>query len=113
MFTGLVQETGKLESLRQSKAKKGGAVTRITIAAKSIPKELKNGNNVVVSCVCLNTVDVGRKRYFADLGGRTRHLTSLNRLKKRSMVNLELAARPQDRLGGHIVQGHVDGTGKL
>ena len=113
MFTGLVQETGKLESLRQSKAKKGGAVTRITIAAKSVPKELKNGDSVAVSGVCLTAVDLGKKRFSADLAEETLHRTSLSRLKKGSMVNLELPARPQDRLGGHIVQGHVDGTGKL
>jgi len=113
MFTGLVQETGKLESLRHLKVKKSGAVTRITIAANSVPKELKNGDSVAVSGVCLTAVDLGRKRFSADLAEETLRRTSLSRLKKGSMVNLELPARPQDRLGGHIVQGHVDGTGEL
>ncbi len=113
MFTGLVQETGKLEGLRQMKVKKGGAVTRITIAAKSVPRELKDGDSVAVSGVCLTAVEIGSKRFSADLAEETLRRTSLSRLKKGSLVNLELPARPQDRLGGHIVQGHVDGTGKL
>ncbi|HET6934446.1 MAG TPA: riboflavin synthase [Candidatus Angelobacter sp.] len=113
MFTGLVQETGKLEGLRQMKVKKGGAVTRITIAAKSVPRELNEGDSVAVSGVCLTAVEIGRKKFSADLAEETLRRTSLSRLKKGSLVNLELPARPQDRLGGHIVQGHVDGTGKL
>jgi riboflavin synthase len=113
MFTGLVQETGKLESLRQMKVKKGGAVTRITIAAKSVPGELKEGDSVAVSGVCLTAVEIGRRKFSADLAEETLRRTSLSHLKKGSLVNLELPARPQDRLGGHIVQGHVDGTGKL
>lgn len=113
MFTGLVQETGEIADLRRLKARNGDAVTRITVSAKAIPKELKLGDSVAVSGVCLTAVTIGRKSFSADLADETLKRTSLARLKKKSLVNLELPARPQDRLGGHIVQGHVDGTGTL
>jgi riboflavin synthase len=113
MFTGLVQETGRITSIRQLRAKNGRALTRITIAAKSVPSELKTGDSVAVSGVCLTAIEVKRKQFSAELAEETMQRTSLARLKKKSVVNLELPARPQDRLGGHIVQGHVDGVGKL
>lgn len=113
MFTGLVQETGRIAGIRQLRTKNGRAVTRITIAAKMLPSELKTGDSVAVSGVCLTAVEVKRKQFSADLAEETVQRTSLARLKKNSIVNLELPARPQDRLGGHIVQGHVDGVGKL
>lgn len=113
MFTGLVQETGRVAALKRITARNGRELTRITIAAKDVPKELKTGDSVAVSGVCLTAVVVKRKGFSADLADETIHRTSLARLKKGSAVNLELPARPQDRLGGHIVQGHVDETGKL
>ena len=113
MFTGLVQETGRIAGIRQLRGKNGRAATRITIAAKNLPAELKTGDSVAVSGVCLTAVGIKRKQFSADLAEETVRRTSLARLKKNSVVNLELPARPQDRLGGHIVQGHVDGVGKL
>lgn len=113
MFTGLVQETGEIADLRRLKARNGDVVTRITVSAKSIPKELKLGDSVAVSGVCLTAVAIGRKNFSADLADETLKRTSLSHLRKKSLVNLELPARPQDRLGGHIVQGHVDGMGTL
>ncbi len=113
MFTGLVQETGQIAALRRLKARNGDVVTRITVSAKAIPKELKLGDSVAVSGVCLTAVAIGRKNFSADLADETLKRTSLSRLKRKSLVNLELPARPQDRLGGHIVQGHVDGMGTL
>ena len=113
MFTGLVQETGEIADLRRMKARNGDVVTRITVTARGIPKELKLGDSVAVSGVCLTAVEIGRKNFSADLADETLKRTSLNRLRKKSVVNLELPARPQDRLGGHIVQGHVDGVGTL
>ncbi len=113
MFTGLVQETGRVAALKRLTARNGRELTRITIAAKNVPKELKTGDSVAVSGVCLTAVLVKRKEFSADLANETIQRTSLARLKKGSVVNLELPARPQDRLGGHIVQGHVDGIGKL
>jgi riboflavin synthase len=113
MFTGLVQETGRVAALKRLTARNGRELTRITIAAKNVPKELKTGDSVAVSGVCVTAVLVKRKEFSADLANETIQRTSLARLKKGSVVNLELPARPQDRLGGHIVQGHVDGIGKL
>jgi riboflavin synthase len=74
---------------------------------------LKIGDSVAVSGVCLTAVDLGRKHLAADLAEETLKRTSLGNLKKGSTVNLELPARPQDHLGGHVVQGHVDGVGTL
>lgn len=113
MFTGLIQETGRITELRQLRAKKTGTLTRITIAAATIPREVQTGDSVAVSGVCLTAIEIKRNRFCADLAEETVQRTSLARLKKGSLVNLELPARPQDRLGGHIVQGHVDGVGRL
>ncbi len=108
MFTGLVQETGKIEAVRATP--RG---TRLSVAAKGISRELKKGDSVAVSGVCLTAVEIARGRFSADLAQETLRRTSLEKLRKGSLVNLELPARPRDRLGGHIVQGHVDGTGEL
>jgi riboflavin synthase len=108
MFTGLVIETGEIASVRVRDGK-----TRITISAKNIPVELKTGDSVAVSGVCLTAVEISRKQFSADLAEETLKRTSLGSLKKNSLVNLELPARAQDRLGGHVVQGHVDAVGKL
>ena len=108
MFTGLVQETGKIEAVRATP--RG---TRLSVAAKGISRELKKGDSVAVSGVCLTAIEIARGRFSADLAQETLRRTSLEKLRKGSLVNLELPARPQDRLGGHIVQGHVDGTGEL
>ncbi len=113
MFTGLIQETGQIAGLRLVAARSRDSVTRITIAAKTIPSELKTGDSVAVSGVCLTAVDIRGNEFSADLAAETMQRTSLGSLKKGSVVNLELPARPQDRLGGHIVQGHVDGTGEI
>jgi riboflavin synthase len=114
MFTGLIQETGKIVSLRKLSVRPGGdALTRITVSAGSIPTELKTGDSVAVSGVCLTAVEIDKSRFSADLAAETLQRTSLGGLQPGSLVNLELPARAQDRLGGHVVQGHVDGVGKL
>jgi riboflavin synthase len=108
MFTGLIQQTGEIGGLRML-----GGKTRISVTATGIPRQLKLGDSVAVNGVCLTAVDLGRKHFSADLAEETLKRTSLSSLKKGSIVNLELPARPQDRLGGHVVQGHVDGVGTL
>jgi riboflavin synthase len=115
MFTGLIVEVGKIVELRRLPAKKqtGDALTRITVRAQLIPSELKAGDSVAVSGVCLTAIEVGSEQFSADLAQETLKRTSLGRLKRESPVNLELPAQAQDRLGGHVVQGHVDGVGKL
>jgi riboflavin synthase len=108
MFTGLIEETGQIAAIGRT-----GGKTRITINAEGIPRELKLGDSVAVNGVCLTAVDMGRSRFSADLAEETLKRTSLGNLRKGATVNLELPARAQDRLGGHIVQGHVDGIGRL
>lgn len=108
MFTGLIQETGEIASLERVSGK-----TRITVNARTIPSELKLGDSVAVSGVCLTAVEIESHRFSCDLAEETLQRTSLGNLKNESMVNLELPTRPQERLGGHVVQGHVDGVGKL
>ncbi|HEU5453240.1 MAG TPA: riboflavin synthase [Terriglobales bacterium] len=108
MFTGIIDEVGRIESIR-----KAGGKTRITIAAERIPGELKQGDSVAVSGVCLTAVDITPKTFGADLAQETWERTSLSRLKTGALVNLELPMKADGRFGGHVVQGHVDGTGKF
>ena len=113
MFTGLIQETGEITSVEKLPMQGGGAVTRITVSALRLSPELAVGDSIAVSGVCLTAVDIRNRQFSADLAQETLQRTSLGQLHKGSLVNLELPARAQDRLGGHIVQGHVDGAGSL
>lgn len=108
MFTGIIEEVGRIESI-----KKIGGKTRIMVAAQRIPRELKQGDSVAVSGVCLTAVDITPQTFGADLAQETWERTSLSRLKTGALVNLELPMKADGRFGGHVVQGHVDGTGKF
>jgi riboflavin synthase len=111
MFTGLIQETGEIISVGRVAGQSRSSATRITVKAQTIPSELKTGDSVAVSGVCLTALDIGEHQFSADLAEETLKRTSLQRLKAESIVNLELPAKAQDRMGGHVVQGHVDGVG--
>jgi riboflavin synthase len=113
MFTGLIQETGEVAKTESIAGPGRGSVTRITIKAEKIPAELKAGDSVAVSGVCLTALDVSKHQFSADLAEETLRRTTLQRLKTGSLVNLELPARAQDRMGGHVVQGHIDGAGSI
>ena len=113
MFTGLIQATGEVTSVEKLPTQRGDAVTRITVSALRLRPELAVGDSIAVSGVCLTAVDIRDYQFSADLAQETLERTSLGKLRKGSLVNLELPARAQDRLGGHIVQGHVDGVGSL
>jgi riboflavin synthase len=113
MFTGLIQETGEIAGTERVTGQNGGTVTRITINGKAIPTELKTGDSVAVSGVCLTALNIHDQQFSADLAEETLKRTSLQHLKAGSLVNLELPARAQDRMGGHVVQGHVDGVGTI
>jgi riboflavin synthase len=113
MFTGLIQETGEIVSTERMAGQNRGSVTRITIKAEKIPSELKAGDSVAVSGVCLTALDICEHQFSADLAEETLNRTSLQRLKAGAIVNLELPAKAQDRMGGHVVQGHVDGVGSI
>src|SRR5215472_5733710 len=102
-----------MTSVEKLPTQAGGAVPRITVSAQRLSPELAVGGSIAVSGVCLTVVDIRNRQFSADLAQETVQRTSLGQLHKGSLVNLELPARAQDRLGGHIVQGHVDGTGSL
>jgi riboflavin synthase len=108
MFTGIIEEVGRIARIEER-----GENRRITIEAKRPPKELKTGDSVAVSGVCLTALAVRPKSFSADLAPETWIRTSFSRVKPGALVNLELPMRVDGRLGGHIVQGHVDGVGKL
>lgn len=104
MFTGLIKELGRVEAVEASD---DGARLRIGAALAS---ELEPGDSVAVNGACLTATSVGGGAFEADVMHQTLSLTTLGRLEPSSPVNLELALRATDRLGGHVVQGHVDGT---
>ncbi|HZQ67436.1 MAG TPA: riboflavin synthase [Terriglobales bacterium] len=108
MFTGIVEEVGRVTSIAQK-----GENRRITIEAKNAPKELGTGHSIAVSGVCLTALDIKPHSFCADLAPETWARTSFSRIKKGALVNLELPMKADGRFGGHIVQGHVDGVGKL
>jgi riboflavin synthase len=108
MFTGIIEEVGEVTSIQQR-----GENRRITVAAKTTPKELGTGHSVAVSGVCLTALDIKPQSFCADLAPETWVRTSFSRIKKGARVNLELPMKANGRFGGHIVQGHVDGVGKL
>ena len=108
MFTGIIEEVGKVLSLVESGGKK-----RLTVSSTQLVRELKKGGSIAVSGVCLTAVDIKRDSFTADLAHETVARTSFSRLAANAVVNLELPTRADGRLGGHIVQGHVDGVGKL
>jgi len=108
MFTGIVEEVGRVTRIELR-----GENRRITIATVNVPKELKTGDSVSVSGVCLTAIDIKPGSFCADLAPETWERTSFSRIRADAMVNLELPMKADGRFGGHIVQGHVDGVGKL
>jgi len=108
MFTGLVEEVGTVSSIVER-----GGNHRITIHAPHTAKELKQGNSVAVSGVCLTALDIKPESFCADLAAETWNRTSLSRITDGAQINLELPLRADGRLGGHIVQGHVDGVARF
>jgi riboflavin synthase len=108
MFTGIVEEVGRIKSIDQH-----GENRRIVIEAENTPGQLREGQSVSVSGVCLTALDINVGSFAADLAPETWVRTSFSRVKPGAKVNLELPMRADGRFGGHIVQGHVDGVGKL
>ncbi len=108
MFTGLVEEKGRVAALETLAG--GGA--RIVVEA-TFADELGVGDSVAVNGVCLTALDPANGTFSADAMGETLSRSSLGDIKVGSEVNLERALRADARLGGHIVQGHVDGTGEV
>ena len=107
MFTGIVQELGHVAGVERD-----GEGLRLRIDA-GLADELAAGDSVAVSGVCLTAVDPADGAFTADLSPETVARSSLGSLAAGDPVNLELPLRPADRMGGHIVQGHVDGVGTM
>jgi riboflavin synthase len=107
VFTGLVQDVGRVVA---SSEENGGVRLRIEAGCAA---ELSDGDSVLVNGVCLTATEPGRREFGADLSEETLERSSLGALGTGDYVNLELPLRAADRLGGHIVQGHVDGLGTI
>ncbi|HSY93138.1 MAG TPA: riboflavin synthase, partial [Candidatus Binatus sp.] len=108
MFTGIIEEIGRVSGIEQR-----GENRRITVAAANVPRELKTGDSVAVSGVCLTALDIKPGSFCADLAPETWARTSFSRIREGAAVNLELPMKSDGRFGGHIVQGHVDGVGRV
>lgn len=108
MFTGIIEEVGRVASIRVE-----GEKRRVTIQCTKLLPELKPGDSIAVSGVCLTVVDLRKDSFAADLAQETWRRTSFSRIKPGAVVNLELPMRANGRFDGHVVQGHVDGTGVL
>jgi len=108
MFTGLVEDVGTVVSIVERSGNH-----RITVQAPRAAKELGEGNSIAVSGVCLTALDTTPDSFCADLASETWTRTSFSRITEGAFVNLELPLKVDARMGGHIVQGHVDGTGRL
>jgi len=109
MFTGIVVAMGTVHAVSDT----GGDV-RLELICHSIPFDhCRAGDSISVSGVCLTMLEPGTDRFFADVSTETLELTTLGDLRPGDRVNLELALGVQDRLGGHMVSGHVDGKGWL
>jgi riboflavin synthase len=108
MFTGIIEERGEVLAWEQS-----GDAARITIKAPVAASDAKHGDSISVGGVCLTIVDQGDDWFTADVMGVSIEMSTLGAVKIGDLVNLERAAALGDRLGGHIVQGHIDGTSAL
>jgi riboflavin synthase len=109
MFTGIIEERGRV--LGWETTPDGGA--RLTVSAPLAASDAAHGDSIAVSGVCLTVVAFGDGRFTADVMGQTLAVTAIGDLTHGDDVNLERAAKVGDRLGGHIVQGHIDGTGTV
>jgi riboflavin synthase len=108
MFTGIIEELGHVKLIEQR-----GENARIVISAREVTSGTNHGDSIAVNGVCLTALDITKDSFAADVSSETLRRSTLGRLKPGTPVNLERAVTPTTRLGGHIVQGHVDGRGKF
>ena len=104
MFTGIIEELGKILSITQSK---------ITVECATVLEGTKLGDSIAVNGVCLTVVDISSNSFVADVSPETFRVTALGEIQSGNFVNLERAMSANGRFGGHIVSGHVDGLGKF
>ena len=105
MFTGLIQAVGQVSAIKREETS-----ARLEITSPEISAQIAQGDSVSVNGVCLTVISFDNSKFAVDVMVQTLNLTSTGSLEVGSPVNLELATRTADRLGGHIVQGHVDGV---
>ncbi|MFL6230780.1 MAG: riboflavin synthase [Pyrinomonadaceae bacterium] len=108
MFTGIIEELGRVRSVE-----KRGEGVRMRVEARVVAEGTREGDSIAVNGVCLTALDVGRDSFAADGSRETLQRSTLGSLRAGSFVNLERAVTPATRLGGHIVQGHVDARGRF
>lgn len=108
MFTGLIEEIGSIESVAMS-----AKSAKITIKAKTVLEGVKLGDSICTNGVCLTVTEFDRGKFSVDVMAESMRRSNLKTLRKGDEVNLERALKLSDRLGGHIVSGHIDGTGKI
>lgn len=106
MFTGIIEELGRVRGMVS-----GGNSYRLSVECQNIPTDLKVGDSVAVDGICLTVNDFGRDGFTVDVMPETLRKSSLHSLTAGQEVNLERALKLSDRLGGHIVSGHIDGAG--
>lgn len=109
MFTGLIEGVGRLAA----RVPRGGDA-RLDVAVGTLPfADVRLGESIAINGVCLTVVEFDRASFRADVSNETLSLTTLGGLADGAALNLERAMRPDDRLGGHLVSGHVDGVGRV
>ncbi|HWT02395.1 MAG TPA: riboflavin synthase [Pyrinomonadaceae bacterium] len=108
MFTGIIEELGRVRSVERR-----GEGVRLVVEARAVMEGTREGDSIAVNGVCLTAVDVRADSFAADGSRETLQRSTLSRLRAGSVVNLERAVTPSTRLGGHIVQGHVDARGRF
>jgi riboflavin synthase len=108
MFTGIVEELGEVVSVEHL-----GGAARITVRGPQVTSDARAGDSIAVNGTCLTVTGLGGSDFTADVMAETLHRTGLGDLAPGSPVNLERSLRVGDRLGGHLVQGHVDGVGQI
>ncbi|NMM64212.1 riboflavin synthase [Clostridium sp. P21] len=108
MFTGIIEEVGRVLNIS-----KGLNSAQINIEAKKVIEDVKLGDSIAVNGICLTVTSFKQNNFTVDVMPETMRRSSLNSLKKGSLVNLERALALGERLGGHIVSGHIDCTGKI
>lgn len=108
MFTGIIEELGRVRSVESN-----GENARIVIEARTVTEGTNHGDSIAVNGVCLTALDITADSFAADVSKETLARSTLGRLRTGAPVNLERAVTPATRLGGHIVQGHVDARGRF
>jgi riboflavin synthase len=108
VFTGIVEELGQVVELERA-----AEPARLTIAGPQVSADARRGDSIAINGVCLTVTAINGGQFSADVMGETLSRSSLGALAPGAPVNLERAMRPDGRMGGHIVQGHVDGTGAI